>query len=91
MEHAVIGDWVEIEIILLTSKEIATQVTVDTKRPSNQQLVRGHLLSTTAKIGEEIEIATLIGRKVKGTLREINPRHIHNYGENSGELLEIGF
>ena len=88
MEHAFFGDWVEIERISLTSKERPRQISVDTKKTPFKQWVRGHLLSETANIGDEIEIATLIGRKVKGTLCEINPKHIHGYGRNSKELLE---
>ena len=43
-----------------------------------------------AEIGEEVEVTTITGRKIKGTLVEINPVFRHNYGEFVPELLQIG-
>lgn len=85
---AVKGDWVQIHQIVLKPEERAPQVPEDTKKVPLELWVKGFALHE-AEIGQEIEIETVTGRHVKGTLREINPRYIHDFGNFVPELLQI--
>lgn len=48
------------------------------------------MLNQEAKIGDKVEIETYIGRKVEGTLIEVNPYYDHDFGKCVPELLYIG-
>lgn len=90
MERARKGDWVEIEEILLVPGERAPQVPEDTQKVPLIQWCKGYLATEEASIGDEVEIETITGRRVKGKLSQINPRHIHNFGEPVKELIDVG-
>lgn len=90
MGYAIKGDWVEIETIILKSEERAKRLPEDTKKTPLKQWVKGKLLTEKADIGDEVVIETLIGRKTKGRLSDINPRHHHNFGEYVQELIDVG-
>lgn len=90
MESAKRGDWVEIEQTLLKQGERAPQVPEDTQKVPLKLWFKGYMLSEEAVIGDEIEIETIIGRKEKGILSTINPRHFHDYGKPVKELTDIG-
>ncbi|WP_026894174.1 2-amino-4-oxopentanoate thiolase subunit OrtA [Clostridiisalibacter paucivorans] len=90
MDIAKKGDWVRIYNIVLTSEERAPQVPDDTKKVSLEMWDKGFLLNDEAKIGDEVEVETYIGRKIKGKMVEINPQYKHNYGEYVPELSYIG-
>lgn len=90
MERAKIKDWVEIEQILLNPGERAPQVPEDTQKVPLKLWIKGYMLSEEATIGDEIEIQTIIGRKEKGILSTINPRHEHDFGNPIKELTDIG-
>ena len=51
---------------------------------------KGFLLNDHAKIGDEVEIQTYIGRKVTGNLIEVNPYYKHDFGKSVAETLYIG-
>jgi hypothetical protein len=51
---------------------------------------KGFLLNEEANKGDIVEIETYIGRKIEGTLLEINPYWDHDYGKAVPELLYIG-
>lgn len=36
-----------------------------------------------------MEIVTVTGRRTSGTLVEVNPRYIHDYGDFQPELLKV--
>ncbi|MTI49020.1 2-amino-4-oxopentanoate thiolase subunit OrtA [Sporosalibacterium faouarense] len=84
------GDWVRIHNIVLTPDERAPQVPEDTKKVPLEMWDKGFLLNDEAKIGEEVEVETYIGRTIKGELIEINPFYDHDYGKCVTELLYIG-
>lgn len=84
------GDWVRIHTIVLTPDERAPQVPDDTKEVPLELWDKGFLLDETASIGDTVEIETYIGRKIKGTLLEVNPVYKHNYGNFVPELMYIG-
>lgn len=90
MEKATRGSWVEIEIVVLEPGKRAPQVPEDTQRTPLMQWVNGYLVNEEAKIGDEVEIETLIGRRIKGKLSNTNPQHIHNFGRPVKELLDVG-
>lgn len=43
-----------------------------------------------AALGDQVEIETLAGRRVKGTLTALNPGYSHTYGPSVPELAPIG-
>ncbi|MBQ3437643.1 MAG: 2-amino-4-ketopentanoate thiolase [Fusobacterium sp.] len=83
------GDFVRIHNIVLDSTERAPQLPEDTKKVPLEMWVKG-FLQADANIGDEVEILTITGRKVKGKLVELNSVYRHNYGEFVPELLQIG-
>ncbi|SCG83225.1 hypothetical protein DW1_1655 [Proteiniborus sp. DW1] len=90
MEIARKGDWVRIHNIVLTPDQRASQVPEDTRSVPLEIWTKGFLLDDEAKIGDEVNIETYIGRKVSGKLIEINPYYEHDFGKCVPELLYIG-
>lgn len=90
MEIARKGDWVRIHNIVLTPDQRASQVPEDTRSVPLELWTKGFLLDDEAKIGDEVNIETYIGRKVSGKLIEINPYYEHDFGKCVPELLYIG-
>ena len=88
MEKANIGDWVQIHQIVLKPEERAGNIPEDTKSVPLELWVKGFALNE-AKIGEEIQIKTVTGRKISGNLLQVNPRYIHDFGEYVPELTKI--
>ncbi len=83
------GAWVRIHDIVLTPQERATNLPDDTKKVPLEMWVKGFLMED-ATIGEKVEIETITGRKVEGTLLEANPYYDHDFGKFVPEILEIG-
>lgn len=83
------GDWVQIHSIVLKPEERASHLPEDTKRVPLEMWQKGFILHD-ADMGEEAEIETVIGRRVKGTLVKVNPVYEHNFGEPVQELMTIG-
>jgi len=88
MNAAKKGDWVQIHQIVLKPEERAPQVPDDTKKVPLELWVKGTALHD-AKVGAEIEIVTMTGRKVKGELVAVNPRYTHDFGDFVPELLKV--
>ena len=84
------GDWVRIHKTVLKAEERTANLPEDTKKVDLELWDKGFLLNDNAKIGDEVEVETYIGRKEKGTLIEINPHWTHNYGECVPEILYVG-
>lgn len=84
------GDWVRIHDIVLEPAQRASGIPEDTSKVPLEMWVKGFLLSESANIGDEVEIETYIGRKVKGRLIEVNPYYKHDYGKAVPEILYIG-
>nr|WP_303740726.1 2-amino-4-oxopentanoate thiolase subunit OrtA [Lutispora saccharofermentans] len=82
------GDWVQIHQIVLKPEERAAHLPEDTKKVPLELWVKGFALED-GKIGDEIEIQTVTGRKVKGELLKVNPRYIHDFGDYVPELTKI--
>lgn len=83
------GSWVEVYRIVLEAGERASQVPEDTKKVPLEMRVKGYL-NVDAKIGDEIEITTAVGRVVAGRLTALNPPYDHGFGEPISELIPIG-
>ncbi|HOE57891.1 MAG TPA: 2-amino-4-oxopentanoate thiolase subunit OrtA [Bacillota bacterium] len=88
MKSAKKGDWVQIHQILLKPGERAPQVPEDTKKVPLELWIKGIALHD-AEVGSIVEIKTSTGRKVKGTLRTVNPRYNHDFGDFVPELLKV--
>lgn len=83
------GTWVEIENILLEPAKRSNHLPEETKKVPFVMRVRGFLLED-AKLNELVEVQTIIDRKIKGKLVEVNPGYSHGYGSPIYELLHIG-
>lgn len=83
------GNWVEIYCILLAAGERAPQVPVDTQGVPLEMRVKGFLVQPAA-LGSEAEILTSAGRRLRGTLKVVNPAYNHSFGPPVPELSAIG-
>ncbi len=88
-EQVAEGTWVEIHDIVLAAGERAPRIPEDTKRVPLEMRVKGFLVGS-AFVGEEAEIITQAGRRLRGTLTEVNPAYGHSFGEPVPELSTIG-
>jgi len=83
------GTLVDLGVTILKAGERAPQVPADTANVNLEMKVKG-ILTSDAKMGEEAEIETPIGRKIKGRVLEANPEYTHKYGSPIPELSPIG-
>ena len=90
MSKAYQNDWVEVEEVLLEVGARAPKVPEDTAKTPLRQWTRGYLLEEEAEIGQKVFIETVIGRKISGKLVEVNPRHVHDFGNTVKELVDVG-
>ena len=84
-----IGDWVRIRRTVLTSAERLSHLPAATRKVPLECYINGYSLSV-ARRGEMIDIETPAGRRVAGTLHEINPRYTHGFGRPDPLLGRIG-
>jgi 2-amino-4-ketopentanoate thiolase alpha subunit len=83
------GEWVEIHRVILDAGERAPQVPEDTQAVPLEMRVKGFAVQG-GSMGDCIEIRTLNGRMMKGTLITKNPSYHHGYGSPIPELLTVG-
>jgi hypothetical protein len=83
------GTLVEIARCVLQSGERAPQVPDDTQQVPLEMRVKGFLAAPAAP-GEEAEILTPTGRRLRGTLTAVNPAYTHGFGAPLPELSAIG-
>ena len=79
----------EIRATLLEAGERAPQVPEDTQRVPLEMRAKG-FLQVAANIGEDAEILTVTGRRLRGTLVSANPAYAHGFGPPVAALLSIG-
>lgn len=84
------GDWVRIHNIVLEAGERAPNIPEDTQNVPLELWDKGFLLDEGANIGDKVEVETYIGRKMEGTLIEVNPYYEHDFGKCVPELMYIG-
>ncbi len=82
------GQWVQIHNTVLSPDERAPQVPDDTKKVPLEMWVKGNL-TADAQMGEVCEVVTMTGRKVSGTLVDIEPAYTHDFGRYVPELATI--
>lgn len=83
------GTWVEVHGIVLPAGERAAQVPDDTRKVPLEMRAKG-VLTAPAVMGEEAEILTAAGRRLRGTLAAVNPAYLHGFGPPIPELISIG-
>jgi hypothetical protein len=83
------GTWVEIHAVVLQPGERAPQVPKDTQGVPLEMLAKGFLRAPAAP-GEEAEIVTSVGRRLRGTLTAANPPYAHSFGPPIPELSAVG-
>ena len=82
------GRWVEIRSTVLESAERAPQVPEDTRQVPLEMRARGFLLRPAVP-GDEAEIETVTGRRLRGILLAREPVYDHGFGPPVKELLGI--
>ncbi|MEW6227600.1 MAG: 2-amino-4-oxopentanoate thiolase subunit OrtA [Bacillota bacterium] len=83
------GDYVQIHSVILRPGERAPQVPEDTQKVPLELRIKG-FLDHDARLGDEVTITTVLGRKVAGRLVAVNPAYPHNFGRPVPELLHVG-
>lgn len=83
------GQWVEIRREILPAGQRAPQVPAETQKVPLTLRAKG-FLNSAARSGEEVEITTVIGRKISGTLVDVAPCYTHDYGEHISALAKVG-
>jgi len=82
------GQFVEITATVLGAGSRAPGLPADTAAVPLVMRTRG-FLESDAKQGDEVTIATLADRRVSGVLRDLDPRHVHDFGEIDPDLLAV--
>jgi hypothetical protein len=83
------GTWVEVYSIVLPPDQRAGHIPEDTKHVPLEMRAKGFLVGA-ATLGDQVEIVTVTGRRLKGTLVQVNPSYDHGFGAPIPELLAIG-
>ncbi len=83
------GTWVELHRIVLAPDERAPQVPAETRQVPLEMRVKGFLVRDAA-LGEEAEIVSPAGRRLRGTLATVEPGTTHGFGPPVPELAAIG-
>ena len=84
-----VGDWVEVERVLLEPSERSANLPEDTASQSLITWVKGFALAE-ADMCEELSVTTMTGRTVTGKLSAINPGYFHTFGQPIPELVHVG-
>ncbi len=83
------GSWVLVYDIVLKADERTANLPEDTKNVPLEMWTKGFLVED-GEVGQTVEIKTITGRLVKGTLVEVDPHHEHDFGKFVPEILQIG-
>lgn len=83
------GSWVEIVTTVLEVGDRAINIPEETKKTPLKMWAKGFALEN-CNVGDEIEIETIVGRKIIGVVTELNPKYSHDFGDFIPELLYIG-
>ena len=88
-ERAEPGTWVEIHRVVLSPEERAPRLPEDTRRVPLEMRAKGFLIGE-ATVGDEVEIETASGRRLRGTLARLEPPYRHGVGPPIRELGGVG-
>ncbi len=83
------GAWVEVRRVVLEPEQRASQLPRDTASLQYVARICG-FLTRDAELGEEVEIETVTGRRLRGALVAIDPPYEHGFGAPIPELIPIG-
>jgi hypothetical protein len=84
-----VGDWVEVELVLLEPHERAAGLPPETAATPLRLWVKG-FAQGAAGPGEEVTVETMTGRRVAGRLCAVNPGYWHTFGRPIPELVHVG-
>ena len=84
-----IGEWVEVERVLLEPEERSSNLPPDTASKQLMVWVKGFARSESG-LGEDVSVETMTGRQVSGRLSAINPGYFHTFGRPIPELSHVG-
>ncbi|MBE0416207.1 MAG: 2-amino-4-ketopentanoate thiolase [Coriobacteriia bacterium] len=88
-ERCTIGQWVEVERVLLEPVDRAANLPEDTAAEPLLVWVKGFALGEAA-LGEECEVETATGRIVRGRLSDLDPAYTHTFGSQPPEIACVG-
>jgi hypothetical protein len=83
------GTWVEIHRIVLRAGERAPRSPADTQAVPLEMRVKGFLVAP-ATMGEEADVMTRAGRRIRGIITAVNPAYTQSFGPPIAELSSIG-
>lgn len=89
VERCQVGDWVEVERVLLEPAERSSNLPPETAGKPLVMWVKGFAMSDTLA-GEELTVQTMTGREVTGRLSAVNPGYFHTFGRPMPELTHVG-
>ncbi len=84
-----VGDWVEVERVLLEPADRSTALPPETAAKPLMVWVKGFALAA-GSLGDEVGVETMTGRTVVGTLSAVNPGYYHTFGDPVAELVHVG-
>ncbi len=82
------GKYVRVRKHILSPDQRADNVPEDTKKVPLKMWIKGRL-TAEAELFEEAEVITATGRRVKGMLKEVEPKHKHSFGEYVEEIQQM--
>lgn len=88
-ERCRIGQWVEVESVLLEPADRAANLPEETADKPLVVWVKG-FATTEAAHGEGCEVETVTGRVVRGRLSDLDPAYMHTFGAQPAEIAHIG-
>lgn len=84
-----VGDWVEVERVLLEPADRLPNLPADTAAQPLRVWVKGFAQEEGA-VGQPLTIETMSGRRVTGVLTEVDPGYVHTFGRPRPEISRIG-
>lgn len=84
-----IGDWVEVEFVLLEPVDRSKNLPPDTAAQPLRVWAKG-FAQCEAGLGDELAVETMTGRTVRGRLSDVNPGYFHTFGRPIPELVGVG-
>jgi 2-amino-4-ketopentanoate thiolase alpha subunit len=84
-----IGEWVEVERVLLEPADRSTNLPPETAEKPLLVWVNG-FATAAADLGADVTVETMSGRTVTGRLSAVNPGYFHTFGNPVPELIGVG-
>jgi 2-amino-4-ketopentanoate thiolase alpha subunit len=81
--------WIEIGYVVLQPEQRTGHLPDDTKSVPYYARTKG-FVAGEVRVGDTVEVETLIGRRVTGEVLTLHPVYGHDFGEPIEELLQAG-